>query len=103
MDNLVTKDDERIVSFFDSMNKVNRSLDTLVKDCRPRLNGEMYLTDKEASLVLHISRRTLQEYRTHGVLPYHKLIGKVLYRESDLEKVLQDNYQKAVIIDKRWY
>jgi excisionase family DNA binding protein len=103
MDNLITKEDERVASFLDNIDRINRSLDGLVSDCHPRFNGEAYLTDKEASLVLHISRRTLQEYRTQGILPYHKMGGKVLYRESDIEKVLQDNYQKALRIDKRWY
>ena len=53
---------------------------------RPLLNGERYLTDREVAEVLKVSRRTLQEYRNDGVLPYILLGGKVLYRESDLER-----------------
>ena len=53
----------------------------------PLLDGERYLTDKEVSQILKISRRTLQEYRNDGVLPYILLGGKVLYRESDLPLV----------------
>ena len=34
-------------------------------------------TDKEVSQILKISRRTLQEYRNDGVLPYILLGGKV--------------------------
>ena len=41
------------------------------------------------------SRRTLQEYRNDGVLPYILLGGKVLYRESDLERVLESCYHPA--------
>jgi predicted site-specific integrase-resolvase len=42
---------------------------------------------------LKISRRTLQDYRTEGKIPYYQLGGgKILYRESDIEKMLEDNY-----------
>ena len=53
---------------------------------RPLLDGERYLTDREVAQILKVSRRTLQEYRNDGVLPYILLGGKVLYRESDLER-----------------
>jgi excisionase family DNA binding protein len=59
------------------------------------LNGERFLTDSELSVMLKISRRTLQEYRNEGKLPYIRLGGKVLYRESDIERMLQDGYRKA--------
>ena len=36
--------------------------------------------------------RTLQEYRSSGKLPYYMICGKVLYRESEIEKLLQDSY-----------
>ena len=62
---------------------------------RPLLDGERYLTDREVAQILKISRRTLQEYRNDGVIPYILLGGKVLYRESDLEKVLESCYHPA--------
>jgi excisionase family DNA binding protein len=49
----------------------------------------------EVSHRLKISRRTLQEYRDSGIVPYIKLGGKVLYRESDLEKLLEECYHPA--------
>ena len=57
----------------------------VIGNYRPLLDGERYLTDKEVAQILKVSRRTLQEYRNDGVLPYILLGGKVLYRESDLE------------------
>ena len=62
---------------------------------RPLLDGERYLTDREVAQILKVSRRTLQEYRNDGVLPYILLGGKVLYRESDLERVLESCYHPA--------
>ena len=39
--------------------------------------------------------RTLQEYRNEGILPYIPLGGKILYRESDLEELLEKHYHPA--------
>lgn len=60
---------------------------------RPLLNGHRYLTDDELSRLLHINRRTLQDYRNMGRISFVKLGGKVLYREEDVEKLLQENYR----------
>ena len=68
---------------------------TVAYENQPLLGGEHYLTDRELSERLKISRRTLQDYRNNGVLPYRQLGGKILYRESDIEKMLQENYRKA--------
>ena len=63
---------------------------------RPPFAGERYLTDKEVIALLKVSRRTLQEYRTEHKIPYIVFGGKVLYRETDIEKLLTDNYRKAI-------
>ena len=75
-------------------------LDLIAKDAaivadenQPLLGGERYLTDRELSQRLKISRRTLQDYRNNGILPYRQLGGKILYRESDIERVLQSCYR----------
>ncbi len=67
----------------------------MVKDCKPALGGERYLTDKEVSAKLRLSRRTLQDYRNEGRIPYYHLGGKVLYKESDLQRLLDNNYLDA--------
>lgn len=63
----------------------------------PPLGGERYMADKEVIARLKVSRRTLQEYRTERKIPYIVFGGKVLYRESDIEKMLAENYRKAIL------
>ncbi|MGI6135716.1 MAG: helix-turn-helix domain-containing protein [Petrimonas mucosa] len=41
---------------------------------------------------LHISVRTLQTWRTNGLLPYSRISGKIYYRKSDILSILQKNY-----------
>ena len=75
-----------------SMKDIENLFDKVTSNYRPLLNGERYLSDVEVSHRLKVSRRTLQDYRDNGTLPYFKLGGKVLYRESDLEELLQRCY-----------
>ncbi len=92
---LITMKTERIVSFFKSIDRMLDGIEGMVRNCKPTLNGERYLTDKEVSARLKVSRRTLQDYRTEGRIPYCQLGGKVLYRESDIQRVLDSGYRDA--------
>ena len=47
------------------------------------------------SVRLKESRRTLQDYRNEGRIAYIQLGGKILYRESDIERMLADSYRSA--------
>ena len=50
------------------------------------------MASEEACRVLKITKRTLQQYRDDGVIPFIALLGKMLYRESDLRAALEKNY-----------
>ena len=60
------------------------------------MNGERYLTDREVAERLKVSRRTLQEYRNARQIPFVVFGGKVLYKEHDIEIMLEENYRKAI-------
>ena len=68
MSEIVTKEDVQIVGFLDSLDRMLDGLETLVENYKPPLNGETYLTDKEVSERLKISRRTLQSGATQARL-----------------------------------
>ena len=84
---IITRENGKVTAFFKALDRI---LDTA--SFKPTLNGEHYLTDQEVSQRLHISRRILQEYRTTGKIPYILLGGKVLYKESDIENMLEKAY-----------
>lgn len=92
---LITLRTEGVTDAMQSMKDIESLFDKVTSNYRPLLEGERYLSDVEVSHRLKISRRTLQEYRDNGTIPYFKLGGKVLYRESDLERVLQECYHPA--------
>lgn len=96
-DNVITADDERIASALNALKRGAKEMRELSQNYRPPLNGERYMTDKEVAERLKVSRRTLQEYRNDRKLPFILFGGKVLYRETDIEQMLNENYKKAML------
>ncbi len=92
---LITGGSERVVSFFKTIDRMLESVEGLVRNCKPSFGGERYLTDSEVSARLKVSRRTLQDYRNEGRIPYYQLGGKILYRESDIQRLLDKGYRDA--------
>ena len=95
-EHVLTTDDERIANALSALRKGAKEASLLVQNYRPPLNGERYMTDKEVAERLKVSRRTLQEYRNDRKIPFILFGGKVLYRETDIERLLEENYKKAV-------
>ena len=92
---VMTRSSEWMSHIVSHLNRMVNDFERSVKNYRPMLDGERFLTDKELSAKLQLSRRTLQEYRNNGIIPYILLGGKILYRESDIEKILMANYREA--------
>ena len=93
---VITSDDERIAAVLRALKKSTKDAAKFTENYHPPLGGERYLTDKEVIDLLKVSRRTLQEYRAARKIPFILFGGKVLYRESDIEKLLAENYRKAI-------
>lgn len=93
---VITAGDEPIATALHSLRNATRKVSSFVRNYQPPMDGERYMTDKEVSQTLKISRRTLQEYRNEKILPYIIFGGKVLYRESDIQETLQRNYRTAM-------
>ncbi|MDL2243279.1 DNA-binding protein, partial [Bacteroidales bacterium OttesenSCG-928-J19] len=62
-DEIMTRRNKKILNLFKRLDLLMEKIETMSKNNRHALNGEIYLTDKEVSEILKISRRTLQEYR----------------------------------------
>jgi hypothetical protein len=91
---LITKENnERVKSFFVSLDRIASLMEPLFAGKKPTLEGESFYADEELAKKLRISRRSLQDYRTEGRIPYIKLCGKILYRSSDVEKLLEEGYR----------
>lgn len=95
MGTIITSPDKEVLHFFDEMKRVSDLIDHLPMDNRHLLDGENYLTDTELAGKLKLSKRTLLDYRNSGILPYYQIGGKILYRESDIVRLLEKNRKEA--------
>ena len=94
-DKILTINDDLIAETLESLRKANRKADTLMENYKPVLHGERLMTDGELATVLRVSPRALRDYRNEGILPYIRMKGNILYKESDIEKVLKDHERKT--------
>lgn len=78
-----------------ALNKALPYIEHVLKTRKPLFDGERYLTSEELCSILKISRRTLQDYRSNGILPFIQLPGKILFRESDIKRVLEERFRPA--------
>ena len=92
---ITPENNERVKSFFLSLDRLSTLMERLCASRKPTLGGEGFYTDEELSKKLKISRRSLQDYRNEGRIPYIKLGGKILYRASDIGKLLEEGYKES--------
>ena len=85
-------DDMQVV--LSAISGVSKRIKEVAQTHKPLIGGEHFLTGKEVCERLYISPRTLQDYRDRRIIPYTQFAGKILYKVSDLEKMLDENYKK---------
>ena len=91
---IITTSDELIAGTLESLRKASRKADALMDSYKPVLHGERLMTDSELVETLRVSPRALRDYRNEGIIPYIRMKGNILYRESDIEKVLKKSERK---------
>jgi excisionase family DNA binding protein len=92
---LVTRDDVQAARFFASLDELLKDAEAMAENTKPLFYGERYLTDIEVSERLKVSRRTLQEWRYAGQIAYLQLGGRILFRESDIQAILDKSLRPA--------
>ena len=97
---VITQQDPQMQMFAQLMECTLKKLERYCATARPMLGGEVYLTGEEVCSQLRLSTRTLQEYRNAGILPFYKIGGKILYKQSDIQTMLEKHYN--AIPKKLW-
>ena len=87
--------DEWAIGFMEQLDTMLDGIESMNEKSKASFGNERFLTDKEVSAWLKVSRRTLQDYRNNGMVSYYQLGGKILYKESDIERMLLANYREA--------
>ena len=89
--NMDTDDMQVVLS---AISGVSKRIKEVAQTHKPLFGGEHFLTGKEVCERLYISPRTLQDYRDKGIIPYTQFAGKILYKESEIERILKNNYRE---------
>ena len=89
--NMETDEMQLVVS---ALRGVGKRIVEVADTHKPLFAGEHFLTGKEVCERLYISPRTLQDYRDRKIIPYTQFAGKILYRLSDINQLLQKNYRR---------
>ena len=89
---LINKDTPKVKEFISSLDSMLKGIEIIVKHYKPHLNGERFLSNHEVSKKLNVSLRTLQEWRDTGLISFIQIKGKIIYRQSDIDKLLRKHY-----------
>ena len=93
---IYTVKDTLIAETLESLRRASRKAYMLMDSYQPVFHGERLMTDGELASTLRVSPRALRDYRNEGILPYIRMKGNILYRESDIEKVLKSHEHKTL-------
>lgn len=85
---ILDNESPQIGSFLTALDELSNTIQQALQNRTPHLNGEKYLTNREVCQLLHISSRTLQNWRDTGKIPFIRLKGKVLYKHSDFLRLV---------------
>ena len=86
-------------NFYDDAEKVLKRLDDSVAllVAKMKMNEkfdpeEVFFDNGEFMKLMNISKRTAQEWRNKKIIEFSQVGNKIYYRLSDIQKLLNDNY-----------
>ena len=99
MAEIITQQSERVTGFLSRVDRLMESLNKLsAVQPKRQLGNEVFITDAELCEKLKVGDRTTQQWRSDGKIEYIQFAehgGKVLYRESDVQKFIERYFVKA--------
>ena len=91
---ILDKKSTEINSFLSALDELLDTIQQALKNRTPHLNGEKFLSNRDVCQMLHVSSRTLQDWRDTGKIPFIQIKGKILYKQSDILKWLENNFSR---------
>ena len=84
----------RIMERFDDMENLLAISEKKNKDNPNSIEGDRLLDNQDLCFLLKASKRSLQRYRSEGLLPYQKMGHSIFYKESDVKVFLKTHFEK---------
>ncbi len=95
MERAITKHSEDLRAALNKIAESRAELAEIGALHRPQFMNERYLTGEQVQSRFSMCKKTLQTYRDKGIISHTSIGGKFLYKESDIIKILDDNYRVA--------
>ena len=86
---ILDKKSTEIASFFAGLDELLDTIKQALQNRTQHLNGEKFLSNQDVCRMLHISSRTLQDWRDTGKIPFIQIKGKILYKQSEIFNLLE--------------
>jgi hypothetical protein len=83
---------QKIMERFDRLE--NAVVKPLPERERQKLEGELLLDNQDLCMMLNVSKRSLQRYRSLGWLPFRQIDQKVFYLQSEVEAFIKEHFEK---------
>ena len=93
MEKVITRETPLFIELISKIKTMENEVEML-KDSNLSCVGK-WLNGDQVIKMLGVSRRTLQNYRDNGVLPYSAVGGKFYYAVKDIEDLMLKNYVLA--------
>lgn len=82
-----------IIALMKHIEGLVKSISNLEKTHAQRL-AEEWIDGEKVKEILKIGTRKLQAHRDNGTLPYSQIGGKIYFKTSDVEDLLNSHYNK---------
>jgi hypothetical protein len=80
---------------FDSLEAyMDRTFTKAPKRERPTYCGEILYDNQDLCMMLNVSKRTLQRYRSYEWLDYKQIDQKIYYLQSEVERFITERFEK---------
>jgi len=81
----------------EAYNSIIGKIDSIITlfNAKEKESKDKWLDNSEMIDMLKISKRTAQTYRDTGIISFSQVGAKIYYRLSDIDALLEKNYNKA--------
>ncbi len=95
LNDILNRHSPELKELFEAVDQIKINIYNHTATTKSSISGEYFLDNNEVCEMLHISSRTLQDYRDRGLIGFYKLEGKILYKLSDIQEMLEKHYNDA--------
>jgi len=82
-------------AFREIMEKLEDIRNATAGDKNQQTLSDRWLDIADVCNLLHISKRTLQSYRDNKILAFSQIGGKIYFKATDIEALLNKNYKSG--------